>query len=443
MIQKNKILKNKFGVYTSISVVVANMIGTGIFTSLGFQVMALHSGMSLLSLWLLGGISSLIGALAYAELATTLPRSGGEYNFLSIIYHPILGFLAGWISFIVGFAAPTAAASIALGSYLKSVFELPSILYGIRIEKYIAVGVLLLITLLHTTNKKTGAHFQNLFTTIKIILLLFLIILGFSAINNQHMDFSFSHEALKEIVSPAFAVSFFFVSFSYSGWNSAAYIAGEIRNPGKNIPLSLITGTLIVTSLYVLITYSFLKVIPVTEMSGKIEIGYLFGDQVFSTNAAKIMGLIFSLLLLSTVSALTLTGPRVTQVMGEDYKSINWFRKLSEREIPVRAILVQSALAIIYILTSTFEQVITYIGFTLNLFTLLAVAGLFTLRSRYRDATPEYRMKLYPVLPIIFIMINMWFLVYGLIYKPFESFAGLLTAAVGLIFYYSFKDKKA
>ena len=197
------------------------------------------------------------------------------------------------------------------------------------------------------------------------------------------------------------------------------------------------------TSLYVLITYSFLKVIPVTEMSGKIEIGYLFGDQVFNTNAAKIMGLIFSLLLLSTVSALTLTGPRVTQVMGEDYKAINWFRKMSVREIPVRAIVIQSVLACAYILTSTFEEVITYIGFTLNLFTLLAVAGLFILRKRYRDAAPAYRMKLFPVLPLIFVLINMWILIYGLIYKPFESFAGILTAAAGMIFYYSFREKKA
>jgi APA family basic amino acid/polyamine antiporter len=177
-------------------------------------------------------------------------------------------------------------------------------------------------------------------------------------------------------------------------------------------------------------------------MSGKIEIGYLFGNQVFNNNAAKIMGLIFSLLLLSTVSALTLTGPRVTQVMGEDYKPINWFSKLSSKEIPVRAILVQSALASVYILTSTFDEVITYIGFTLNLFTLLAVAGLFTLRKKYHDAAPAYRMKLYPVLPIIFVVINMCILVYGLIYKPFESFAGLLTAAVGLIFYYSFRKKR-
>jgi len=418
------------------------MIGTGIFTSLGFQVMALSSGMSLLFLWLLGGVSALIGALVYAELSTALPRSGGEYNFLSVLYHPSLGFLAGWISFIVGFAAPTAAASIALGAYLKSGFDMPAIFMGIRIEKYIAIIVLVLITLLHSTSKKAGAHFQSIFSTIKIITILALIILGLLATSGQKLDYSFSSKAFSEILSPAFAVSLFFVSFSYSGWNSAAYIAGEIRNPGKNIPISLIAGTLIVTSLYVLLTYCFLKVIPIDEMAGKIEIGYLFGEQIFNGSGARSMALIFSFLLLSTVSALTLTGPRVTQVMGEDYPAINWFRKLSGRDIPARAILIQAALASVYIMTSTFEQVITYIGFTLNLFTLLAVFGIFILRRKYKEHVPAFRMRLYPVLPAIFILINLWILVYGLIYKPFESFAGIVTAAAGLLVYYLLDRKK-
>lgn len=432
-------MKNKYGAYTSASVVVANMIGTGIFTSLGFQVMALSSGLSLLFLWLLGGVSALIGALVYAELGTALPRSGGEYHFLSKLYHPSLGFMAGWISFVVGFAAPTAAASIALGAYLKSVFDLPAIILGFRIEKYIALLVLILITLLHSSGKKAGAHFQSVFSTIKVVTILVLIGIGLVTSGNQHLDFSLNNRAFKEILSPAFAVSLFFVSFSYSGWNSAAYIAGEIRKPGKNIPVSLVTGTLIVTALYVLITYSFLKVIPISMMEGKIEIGFLFGEQIFSLDAARIMGLIFSILLLSTVSALTLTGPRVTQVMGEDYPGIGWFAKLSSRDIPVRAIMVQSVLAGAYILTSTFEQVITYIGFTLNLFTLLAVMGLFILRRRPTEGPVVFRIKFHPVLPAIFILINGWILVYGLIYKPLESFAGILTAAAGLLVYYILK----
>ncbi len=429
-------MKNKFGVYTAISIVVANMIGTGIFTSLGFQVQALNSGFALLFLWLLGGIAATTGALAYAELGTRFPRSGGEYHFLSVTYHPSLGFMAGWISFIVGFAAPTAAAAIALGAYLRAALELKPALLGIQSEKYIATVIIILLTILHSSNKKAGAHFQSIFSSLKILIIGILIILGLSSHQDQNLSFTFNYDAFQEILSPAFVISLFFVSFSYSGWNSAAYIAGELKKPGKNIPISLITGTLIVTTLYILVTYAFLKIIPINSMAGKIEIGFLFGSQIFSNSAAVVMGLLFSLLLLSTVSALIITGPRVTQVMGEDYNLLKWFGKKSTGEIPVRAILVQSLLSLIYIITSTFEQVITYIGFTLNLFTLMTVIGLIIIRYKEPKPAGIFSTPLYPILPLLFVLISTWILVYGIIYKPVESTAGIATALAGLIFYY-------
>ncbi len=432
-------MKNKFGLNTAIAIVVANMIGTGIFTSLGFQVISLKSGFALLLLWFIGGISALTGAMAYAELGTSMPRSGGEYHFLSRIYHPSLGFAAGWISFIIGFAAPTAAASIALGSYFTAALNIDATLLGISLDRIIAVLVIILITALHSSDKTAGAYFQNIFTALKIITLLGLIILGLFSVHNQPLSFSVNRESLLEIVSPAFAISLFFVSYSYSGWNAAAYIAGEMKNPGKNIPRSLIIGTLIVTALYILTTYVFLKVIPIEAMTGKIEIGYIFGNQIFGEKTSIIMGLLFSLLLLSTVSSMIITGPRVTQVMGEDYTILKWFSKISGREIPVRAIIIQAAISVIYVLTSTFEQVITIIGFTLNLFTLLAVIGMM-LNRRRGNPLGTYRIKLYPVLPIIFILINVWILVYGLIYRPVESLTGIGTSLAGLVFY--FIDKK-
>ncbi|KPK86415.1 MAG: amino acid permease [Bacteroides sp. SM23_62_1] len=432
-------MKNKFGLNTAIAIVVANMIGTGIFTSLGFQVISLKSGFALLLLWFIGGIAALTGALAYAELGTSMPRSGGEYHFLSRIYHPSLGFAAGWISFIIGFAAPTAAAAIALGSYFTAALNIDVTILGLNLTRIIAVAVIILITALHSYNKTAGAYFQNFFTALKIITLLGLIILGLLSSHNQPLSFSVNRDALLEIISPAFAISLFFVSYSYSGWNAAAYIAGELNNPDKNIPRSLITGTLIVTVLYIFTTYVFLKVIPIEAMTGKIEIGYIFGNQIFGEKTSVIMGLLFSMLLLSTVSSMIITGPRVTQVMGEDYSILRWFARLSGREIPVRAILTQAAISIIYVLTSTFEQVITIIGFTLNLFTLLAVIGMM-LNRRRGGPVGMYRTKLYPVIPIIFIVINIWILVYGMIYRPVESLTGIGTSLVGLIFY--FIDKK-
>ena len=419
------------------------MIGTGIFTSLGFQVMELHTGFALLLLWLIGGITALIGAMVYAELGTLMPRSGGEYHFLSRIYHPALGFISGWVSFIVGFSAAIAAAAVALSAYFTAAIEVPENLLGLDLKIFISILVILTLSWLHSSYKKTGAGFQSLITSFKIIVLLLFIILGWKSTAQSSIDFALTRESLTEIISPSFAISLFFVSFAYSGWNAAAYITSEIKNPAKNIPLSLILGTLVVTLLYLGITWVFLKVIPIEIMYGRIEVGFLYGQRILGMNAGNLIGILFSLLLFSTVSSLIIIGPRVTQVMGEDYPRIRWFAHISKRDTPARAIYIQASIAIVYILSSTFEQMITFIGFTLNLMTLLTVLGMMLLRQDNPDITaPVYRLKPYPLLPILFLLINTWIMIYGIIYRPSESIAGLLTAALGLLVWSRLRSTK-
>jgi APA family basic amino acid/polyamine antiporter len=430
-------LKTKYGIYPAISIVIANMIGTGIFTSLGFQVMELGTGFSLLMLWLIGGITALIGAMVYAELGSIMPRSGGEYHFLGKLYHPALGFVSGWVSFSVGFAAPVAAASMALTAYFAASVDLPARLIFTDPEKLIAVAVILLLSWLHARHKKAGAGFQSLFTAFKVTILILFILLAWIIPERTNLEFGPGKESLKEMVSAPFAIALFFVSFAYSGWNAAAYIAGEIRHPVKNIPISLVWGTLIVMTLYMGITWAFLKIIPLEDMQGKIEIGFIYGQKILGLRAGNIMGIIFSLLLLSSVSSLIITGPRVTQVMGEDYPGIRWFSKISRFDTPARAIYVQAALAIVYIISSTFEQMITYIGFTLNLMTLLTVLGLMLLRKRQKGKyVHHYRIRAYPWLPLIFLFVSSWIMVYGIVYRPVESLAGLMTAGAGVVIWF-------
>jgi APA family basic amino acid/polyamine antiporter len=418
------------------------MIGTGIFTSLGFQVLELRTGFALLFLWLLGGISALIGAMAYAELGTAMPRSGGEYHFLSRIYHPALGFISGWISFIVGFAAPTAAAATALSAYLMAAIAISPGDGLLNAGQIISILVILLLSMLHARFKRAGASFQNIMTSFKILVLLLFILAGILSNTDNSLDFSPNPASLKEIISPAFAIAIFFVSFAYSGWNAAAYIIGEMDRPGRNIPVSLITGTLLVTLLYMGITYVFLKVIPLGTMAGKIEIGFIFGQELLGVDAGRVMGLLFSLLLFSTVSSLVITGPRVTQVMGEDYPGIRWFSHTSRQDTPARAIYIQAGIAVVYLLTATFEQMITYIGFTLNLMTLLTVLGMMLYRRNPSSGNDSvYRIRPYPLLPIIFLLINTWIMIYGLIYRPVESFAGIITAVLGLLAWFWLKHK--
>jgi len=435
----NNTVTKKFSIYTAISLVVANMIGTGVFTSLGFQVIDMNSGFAIILLWIIGGIVALTGAFCYAELSTLFPRSGGEFNYLSNLYHPAIGFMAGWISLSVGFAAPIAAASIALGEYLTSSINLPHNIYGfsyLSTTMIISIVVIILLSIIHSYDKIIGAVFQNIFTVFKFLFIIVLIIIGIINGNYSGVDFSINKQSLSQILSPAFAISLYFVAYSYSGWNASAYISGEVNNPTKSIPLSLIAGTFTVTMLYVLLNFMFLYTVSIPDMAGKVDVGFIYATNILGTNGGKVFGLIISILLVSSVSSMIITGPRINQVIGEDFYMFKLLARKNKKDIPIISILLQAIIAIIYIITSTFEQVITFIGFTLNLFTMLTVIGMVIYRYRHPEIERKYKVPLFPFVPIIFLMINTWILIYGLIYKPKESIYGILISMFGLVLYY-------
>ena len=438
--------RTKFSLTTATALVIANMVGTGVFTSLGFQVgqdasgnPVISSGLALILLWVLGGAVALFGALTYSEAGVLYPRCGGEYHYLTKMYHPTIGFLAGWISFLVGFAAPVAAASIALGSYLRSALSLPEHLGGalsfLKTSSLFAMAVIIVLTAIHSVDKMLGARFQNVITLFKVLCILATVGLGLILGKSAHLSFALSKGAVHDILSPAFAISMFFVSFAYSGWNAAAYIAGEMEKPSKNLPISLITGTIFVIVLYVLLNFAFLYTVPLPELSGKLEVGFIFATKVFGASGGRIMAGIISFLLLSSISAMIIAGPRVTRVIGEDYHLFRWMGRTTRKDIPAIAIATQGLLSIFYILTSTFDQVIVFIGFTLNLFTFMTVLGVMIVRRKHPELPRPYRTLGYPVVPILFLLINIWILVYGVIYRTKESLAGIGITAIGLLVY--------
>ena len=450
--------KNSYSLYTATMIVVANMIGAGVFTSIGYQVLGLSSGYSIIWLWLLGGIISLFGAGCYAEVATRLKGSGGEYNFLSKIYGKPIGFSAGWISFTVGFAAPIAASCIALGTYFSESLGIKNLEVGsmqISITKTLAVLALILLTFLQLVHKKIGAIFQNVSTTFKIGVVAILCAVGFYYASPAVIQASFQGGIhWKELSSEAFFISLFFVSYAYSGWNASAYIAGEIENPKRNIPRSLMIGTAIVTVLYILLNLGFMLVLPFNEMAGKKEIGYIFADKIFIGIISGLIGLVISLLLVSGISSMIITGPRVTRSMGEDHGLFKLFSKTTPSEIPQRAIIMQSVISLIFVLTSSFQSVILFIGFTLNIFTLLTVVGLFILRIRDKKNSSThdgYKVFGYPFVPAFFILVYLFMLGYGLIeISPAsalgftfrqEPIIGLGFAVLGVLIYVLTKKK--
>ena len=418
----------KIGLSTAVSLVIANMIGTGVFTSLGFQVIDLHSGFSVLFLWIIGGIIALCGALTYAEIGAAFPESGGEYNYLSKLYHPALGFLSGWVSVTVGFAAPIAAATVALSNYVIKIYPFFSV-------TLLSCSVIVVLTVLHAINLKAGDFFQRIFTFIKVLCILVFILFGLFFQPSHSISFQPDATSLKEVFSTAFAASLVFVTYAYSGWNAASYISGEIKNAEKNLPKALVIGTLSVVLIYTALNYVFLYTVPVNELKGVLEVGYLSATKIFGFQIGKLMSLVIAVLLISTVSAMVLAGPRVMQSMGQSIHGLRFFALANKNQVPYVAVIFQSLIALILVFTSSFQSLITYVSFTLNLFTFLTVFGVFILRHRSKGVISGYKTPLYPLTPIVFLSIILWVLYNIVVSSPAESLLGLITVLIGLFLY--------
>ena len=308
---------------TATAIVIADMVGIGVFTSLGFQVGDIKSGFALLMLWIVGGAVALCGALCYAELATMLPRSSGEYNFLRRIYHPAFGFVAGWLSATVGFAAPIALAAMAFGVYFKAILpNAPPLLLGL--------GLTWLLALVHLCGVKFAGAFHNAWTIFKLALIVVFIVAGFTAGDAQPISFSPKSGALPAVMSAPFAISLVFVMYSYSGWNAATYIAGEVQNPARNLPRALLIGTAVVIVLYVGLNAVMLATTPLAELNGKLDVAMVAGRHIFGPLGARFVGGLISLGLVSSISAMMWIGPRVTMTMGEDMPALRLFARKSK-----------------------------------------------------------------------------------------------------------------
>lgn len=425
---------NNFRSFTVVAVIIANMVGTGVFTSLGFQLVDIRSGFALLMLWAIGGLVALGGALTYAELGAALPRSGGEYNLLRRIYHPAAGFVSGWISSTIGFAGPTALGAMTFAAYLSSIFP-DGLNDGMR--KLVAAALVVVMALAHATNHRTSGSTQLVFTNFKIIVIVGFCLLAL-LVTNEPQPVNFLPQASDGAVltSSVFAVSLIYVSFAYSGWNAATYLSSEVDNPQRNLPWILVMGTSIVTVLYVLLNFVFLYVAPMDAMVGQVEVGAIVAETALGEVGGQFVGLVFALLLISTVSAMTMAGPRVIQVIGEDYPALRFFGRTNRHGIPAVAIYTQTAVALTFILTSTFESVLVFAGFTMALNSSAAVFGVFVLRRRQPDLPRPYRTFLFPLPPLVYLTVMGWTLTFTLINRPVEALGSLAIIGSGLLFYF-------
>jgi|TARA_B100002003_G_scaffold159845_1_gene148345 APA family basic amino acid/polyamine antiporter len=416
------------GVPTASAVVIAAMVGSGVFTTLGFQVAEIRSTFAIMMVWLVGGVIALCGAFTYGELGAALPRSGGEYHLLRRVYTPALGFLSGWVSATVGFAGPSALAAMALASYTATFIP------GIP-ENHLAAGVVLGFSLIHASSLQVGTTFQNLLTVLKVCLILGFVGAAFTVDQVQGITLWPQAGDVDLITGPAFAIALIFVAYAYTGWNAAIYVAGEIKQPSRTLPRSLLLGTLTVTALYALLNYVFLRTVPMDELAGQIEVGFLAGVQIFGEAGGQVTAAIIAGLLASTVSAYVFLGPRILMVMGEDMPALTWLSVKSQRGLPVNAFVFQTLVTLAFIYTSTFDQVMLYASILLIANSTLAVAGVYVLRINEPNLPRPYRTWGYPVTPAVFLAVNIWTLMYVLRTRTFESFVGLVILGVGLALY--------
>lgn len=412
------------------------MIGTGVYTSLGLQAAGINSVLALLFIWITGGMVALCGALTYGELAARIPRSGGEYIFLSKLFHPSFGFLSGFISMTIGFAAPLAICAIALGTYASNFLAISPMV--------IAIGTILILTILNSSSFRVGANFNFVATAINVLLIIAFCLFGL--FNGHHAGFQFTAHAgdVKQILSPAFAISLVYVSFAYSGWNSASYITHQIKNPEKNLPFILIVGTLIVMTLYTLLNFIFLYTVPIPDLAGKIDVAFLAAQNIFGETGGKLVAILISIGLIASINSLLILGPRVSQAITLDYKAIGWFGKENKHGAPMYATFFLTAVSLVLIWTSTFEQIMTIIGFTLSIFTITSVSGVFVLRYKMKkNGENIYHTFGYPFIPIFFILVEGCMMIYVFLNKPTQSLTGIAITLSGFIFYYILiKSKK-
>jgi APA family basic amino acid/polyamine antiporter len=416
------------------AIVVADMVGVGVFTSLGFQVSGIPSGFSILLLWAVGGVVALCGVFSYGELGAMFPRSSGEYNFLSRAYHPAFGFLAGWVSATIGFAAPVALAAMAFGQYATSVFsDAPPLLC--------AVGVVWLVSIVQLTGVKHSSTFQLISTVLKVLLIVAFLIAGVLGPPKQPVSFAPTSADFGHIASAPFAIGLVFVMYSFSGWNAATYIIGELRMPQRNLPRAMLIGTVIVLLLYVALNAVFLLTAPMSELAGQLQVASVSGRHIFGEVGGRIVAAMICIGLISSISAMMWIGPRVTMTIGEDIPAFRVFSRRSASGAPAYAILFQLAVATLMLFTQSFEKVLDFIQFALLFCSFFTVLGVIKLRITRPDVPRPYRAWGYPVTPVVFLLVTGFMMYYLLTERPLQAFLGMLIMISGLAIYAIFHKR--
>ncbi len=431
-------LQRTFGLSTATYVVIASMVGTGILISPGFMMVSLQNYPLIFGLWIVGGLLALCGALCVAELAAALPHAGGEYVYLREAYGPMPAFLSGWTSFFLGFAAPLAVTSHLAAEYLLTPFGLGS---GYQIQALAAV-IIAAITVPNLLGHRLSAWTQDATTIIKLALFVGLVVLA-AVFPGGRLSHVAEGQPIGQVGLGIAATQLFYVMFAYSGWNAASYLAGEVRNPGRTLPRSLLLGAGSVVLLYLAVNLVFAYAVPLGAVGfgdGQVhptQVPQLAVENLFGSRAANVFSVLLGLTFLANVSALIITGPRVYYAMARNGLFPSIAQRVSPQgRVPVYGMVLQSLLAVVILFALEFQDLYQYASVGLSLFAMLFIAAVYVLRWRRPDMERPFCVPGYPVVPAIFLVVTLFTAVFAFVEWPLPSVYSAGSILVGIPVYY-------
>jgi len=452
-------LVRQLGLFDSTMVLVGIVIGSGIFLTTGIMAKSIPSATLILLAWVVGGLLTLAGALTYAEIGAAMPDAGGQYVYLREAYGSLSGFLFGWMVFLVYMTGGIAALAVAFAEYFGYFFPSLSTTnyilstgirvfhhtfhYSLSMGQLVAIAAIIGLSVFNFIGVVFGKMIQNALTVIKIGTILGFVVLGFVLGKGTPVNFSLNPEGLSlSRLVIGFGVALVAVSWAFDGWNNLNFVAGEIKNPSRNLPKALILGTLGVTVLYVFTNYIYLYALPVDKMAGVVRIAEKTSTILFGEKTAAFISAVVIVSTFGSLNGSILTAPRVYYAMAKDNLFPQRVAEVHPRfKTPGFAILIQAAWACVLTLSGTFEQLLTFVMFIAIVFWIAATASVFTLRKKYPDIHRPYKTWGYPVVPILFIVASSGILINTLIEKPVESLAGIILTLIGIPVYYFWKRK--
>jgi APA family basic amino acid/polyamine antiporter len=439
---KNMELKRKLGLSTAVLIIIADVIGTGIFITTGQILEMTGSALSVLILFGVGGLIALAGALCYAELSTMWPDDGGEYIYLKKIYGLLPSFLTGWISLLVGFSLASAMSAITAVNYINKL-SADTPLISDWYAKLCAASIILVFASAHLIGVQKGSFVQNILTVLKLLIILLFITIGFYFINfdeSRRLIMSYEPKGQKSIIE--YGAALIIVMYAYSGWNGTAYIAGEIREPETNLPRALVWATALITFIYLAINVVFLLSSPGQEIitDGRYTIGSLAAKKLFGDTISPFFNLSTVLILLSSVSVQMMVGPRVSYAMAQDKVIFRSLGRVSKKYYtPYAAIAIQAAIAMLYAFIGfdAIHKMLIYMGFALSIFPFLAILGMVYWRYEHPEIKRPFKVPLFPMVPVIYLVLSFGIMLTTLMTNTIPSLVALAVVGVGTgIFFY-------